>query len=71
MILGYRISSVVRGIFFPFQNNHKNLDPSYKMDLDLWDCLGRLNLYYSKISQDRFSIFIVIYGRENPRLIAE
>ena len=22
-----------------FQNNPKNLDPSYKMDLDLWDCL--------------------------------
>ena len=21
--------------FFSFQNNHKNLDPSYKMDLDL------------------------------------
>ena len=26
---------------FPFQNNPKNLDPSYKMDLDLGDCLGR------------------------------
>ena len=25
---------------FPFQNNPKDLDPSYKMDLDLWDCLG-------------------------------
>ena len=24
---------------FPFQNNRKNLDPSYKMDLDLCDCL--------------------------------
>ena len=23
-----------------FQNNPKNLDPSFKMDLDLWDCLG-------------------------------
>ena len=22
---------------FSFQNNPKNLDPSYKMDLDLWD----------------------------------
>ena len=22
--------------FFSFQNNPKNLDPSYKMDLDLW-----------------------------------
>ena len=30
--------------FFSFQNNHKNLDPSYKMDLDLWNCLGRFKL---------------------------
>ena len=27
--------------FFSFYNNPKNLDPSYKLDLDLWDCLGR------------------------------
>ena len=25
----------------PFLNNPKDLDPSYKMDLDLWDCFGR------------------------------
>ena len=25
---------------FSFQNNPKDLDLSYKMDLDLWDCLG-------------------------------
>ena len=29
---------------FSFQNNPKNLDPFYKMDLDLWDCLGRVKL---------------------------
>ena len=23
---------------FSFQNSHKNLDLSYKMNLDLWDC---------------------------------
>ena len=29
-------------IFFPlFQNNLKDLDPSSKMDLDLWSCFGR------------------------------
>ena len=28
--------------FFSFQNNPHNLDPSYKMDLDLLDCLGRV-----------------------------
>ena len=25
----------------PFKNNLKDLDPSCKMDLDLWDCFGR------------------------------
>ena len=28
--------------FFSFQNNSKNLDLSYKTDLDLWDFLGRV-----------------------------
>ena len=28
-------------VFFPFQNNPKYLDPSYKMDLDIWDCFGK------------------------------
>ena len=30
--------------FFPFQNNPKDLDPSWKTDLDLWNCLGRVKL---------------------------
>ena len=30
--------------FFSFRNNPKNLDPSYKMDLDLCFCLGRVKL---------------------------
>ena len=30
--------------FFSFQNNPKDLDSSYKMDLDLLDCLGRVKL---------------------------
>ena len=29
---------------FSFQNNPKDLDPSCMMDLDLWDCLGRVKL---------------------------
>ena len=28
---------------FPFQNNPKDIDRSYKMDLDLQDCFGREN----------------------------
>ena len=31
---------------FFFQNNTKNLDLSYKLDLDLWDYLGRITLYH-------------------------
>ena len=30
--------------FFSFQNNPKNLDPSYKTDLHFWECLGRVKL---------------------------
>ena len=30
--------------FFSFQNNPKVLDPSSKMDLELWHCLGRVEL---------------------------
>ena len=30
--------------FFFFQNIPKDLDLSYKTDLDLLDCLGRVNL---------------------------
>ena len=40
----YHISSVVRQEFFFFQNNPKNLDPTYKTDLDIWDCLGSVKL---------------------------
>ena len=38
--------------FFSFQNNPKNLDLSYKTDLDLWDCLEGQNSYSSKITLD-------------------
>ena len=40
----YHISLIIRQIFFPFQNNSKNLDLTYKMDVDLWDYLGRVKL---------------------------
>ena len=31
------------------QNHPKNLDLSYKTDLDLWDCLGRVKLVLQQI----------------------
>ena len=42
--VAYSISSVIRWGLFSFQNNPKGLDPSYKTDLDLSDCLGRVKL---------------------------
>ena len=36
----YCISPVKRWSFF-FQNNPKNLDPSYKTDLDIWDLIKK------------------------------
>ena len=42
IIQRYHISSVI--YYFSFQNNPKDLDPSYKTDLDLWDRLGRIKL---------------------------
>ena len=35
--------------FCLIQNNPKNLDPSYMTDLDLQDCLGRVNLVLKQI----------------------
>ena len=37
------ISSIIRQ-FFSFQNNPKDLSPSYRMDLDLLNCLRRVKL---------------------------
>ena len=41
----YHISLVIRWSFFSSKNQTTiDLDPSYKTDLDLWDCLGRVKL---------------------------
>ena len=42
-VVQYHISSIIRQSF-SFQNNPKNLDPSYKMDLGFWDCSGMVSL---------------------------
>ena len=59
-----------------FQNNPKNLDPSYKMDLDkmnlyLWNCLGRVNLVLYQNFIEMIQLFVVIQERGKPCLIAE
>ena len=43
-LLKYCISSVIRQEFFSIQNDPKNLDLCYKIDLELWDCLGMVKL---------------------------
>ena len=56
----YHISSVVRQSFFSFQNNLKNLDPSNKMALDLWDCLGRVKLI-EKFHRTDFNSYLLSF----------
>ena len=63
--MNFGISLAIRPFFFcffSFQNNPKNLDVSIKTDLDLWDCLGRLDSYYSKISGN--DLVICSHSRE-------
>ena len=62
----YETPSVIRLSFFPFQNNPKNLDPSYKMDLDLRDCLGRVKLVLQKNFIGLIKLFVVILERKTP-----
>ena len=55
-------------VFFSFQNNPKNLDPSYKMDLDLWDCLGRVKPVLQQNCIGLILSFVLILERESPVL---
>ena len=55
-------------VFFSFQNNPKNLDPCYKMDLDLWDCLERVKLILQQNCIGLIWLFGLILERGNPVL---
>ena len=61
--------SVYKMDFFPSKRVQKNLDPSYKMDPDLWNCLGRVKLVFYQ----NFIGLICFHSRERgkPHLIAE
>ena len=41
----------------PFLNNSKDLDPSFKMDLDLWDCFERKKLHL--ITEEIWYLFLL------------
>ena len=57
--------------FFSFQNNPKNLDLSYKTDLDLWNCLGRVKLTLKPNFIGLILLSEVILERGKLCLIAE
>ena len=61
----YHISSVIRWSLF-FQNNPKNVDPSYKMDLDLRDCSGRVKHIIAKFHKT--DLVICSHCRERKTL---
>ena len=56
---------------FPFQNNPKYLDPSYKMDLDIWDCFRREKLISKQNFIRLIQIFGVILEMKSLRLISK
>ena len=56
--------------FFFFQNNPKDLDPSCKMDLNLLDCLGRVNLVLQLNFIGLIYLFEVILEGQKTCLIA-
>ena len=59
------------GCFFSFQNNPKTLDPSYKMDIDPWDCLGRVKTHITA-KLYRTDLIICTRSREaKPCLVAK
>ena len=66
----YRISSVIR-LSFSFQNNPKNLDLSYKTDLDFGDCFGRVKLVLYQNFKGLIWLFVVILERGKHHLIVE
>ena len=66
----YHIFSVIRKSFF-IPKNPKNLDPSYKMDIDLWDCLGRVKSHIIAKFYRTDLVICSLSSEERPRLIAE
>ena len=57
--------------FFSFQNNPKNLDLSYKTDLEPWNCLGRVKLVLQQNCIGLIWLFVLILERGKPHVIAE
>ena len=59
------ISSIIRQNF-SLQNNPKNLDPSYKMDPDFWDFLGRVKSVLQQNFIGLTQLFIITLEKGKP-----
>ena len=57
--------------FLPFQNYHKDLDPSSKMDLDLWGSFGRGKIDFKAELLDRNKHICQNFGGINFHLITK
>ena len=66
----YVISWGIRRVF-SFQYNPKSLDSSYKMDLSLRDCLGRVKFVLQQNFIGLIKLFVVNREREKHCLIAK
>ena len=66
----YIISWGIRQVF-SFQNDPKNLDSSYKRDLGLRDCLGRVKFVLQQNFIGLIKLFVVNREREKHCLIAK
>ena len=69
-------SLVIRQNLFLFKNNTKNLDLSYKTDLDFWYCFGRSflsknNLINLDTSYKRELDYTYCYFREGKPFVVE
>ena len=71
MRVGHILICIRQTFFFFFQNNPKTVDPSYKMDLDLWDYLGRVKLILQQNFIGLIYLFVVILARGKPPLLGE
>ena len=67
----YRVSSVLRRRFFRSKTIPKNLDPSYKTDLDRLGLLGKDKIRIKSKFQRTDSVICSNPREGGPRLIAE
>ena len=66
-----KLTNLIALVTFPFQNNQKNFNPSYKMDRDFWNCYSRDKPSHRGTPLDRFIYFSVSLETEKPYFVAK